>query len=243
MLTVLTIWAGCGHRGPRWRKEHTVRKRTLLPLLSVGAVLASLLVASPASAHGYVNSPLSRQAQCAQTKAAWCGQIMWEPQSAEGPKGLRNCHGSRSDLAVLSDDSKPWRVHSVGTSLTLTWTFTAKHRTQDYEYYIGGTRVGHFANDGAHTINLSRFSGRQKLLAIWNIGDTANAFYSCIDLQIGGGGNNPPPPPAGGTWAPNTTYSVGSVVTYGGSTYRCIQSHTSLPGWEPPNVPVLWQRA
>jgi chitin-binding protein len=28
-------------------------------------------------------------------------------------------------------------------------------------------------------------SGRQKLLAIWNIADTANAFYSCVDLQVG----------------------------------------------------------
>ncbi|WP_407695986.1 carbohydrate-binding protein, partial [Sphaerimonospora thailandensis] len=22
----------------------------------------------------------------------------------------------------------------------------------------------------------------------------------------------------------------------------CLQSHTSLPGWEPPIVPALWQR-
>ncbi|WP_349290090.1 carbohydrate-binding protein [Thermoanaerobacterium thermosaccharolyticum] len=24
-------------------------------------------------------------------------------------------------------------------------------------------------------------------------------------------------------------------------TYKCIQAHTSLVGWEPPNVPALWQ--
>ncbi|MCW2641364.1 MAG: hypothetical protein JWP76_3670, partial [Dactylosporangium sp.] len=28
-------------------------------------------------------------------------------------------------------------------------------------------------------------SGRQKVLAVWNIADTTNAFYSCIDLQVG----------------------------------------------------------
>ncbi|HEU4426105.1 MAG TPA: carbohydrate-binding protein, partial [Pilimelia sp.] len=28
----------------------------------------------------------------------------------------------------------------------------------------------------------------------------------------------------------------------GGASYRCIQAHTSLTGWEPPNVPALWQR-
>src|SRR3954470_15230581 len=41
-------------------------------------------------------------------------------------------------------------------------------------------------------------------------------------------------------WAPNTTYAVGTLVTYGGHTYKCIQAHTSQVGWEPPNVPALW---
>ena len=39
-----------------------------------------------------------------------CGDIKWEPQSVEGPKGLRNCHGSVGRFAELSDDSKPWRA-------------------------------------------------------------------------------------------------------------------------------------
>jgi chitinase len=41
-------------------------------------------------------------------------------------------------------------------------------------------------------------------------------------------------------WAPNVSYSVNQLVTYGGHTYKCIQAHTSLVGWEPPNVPALW---
>ena len=59
------------------------------------------------------------------------------------------------------------------------------------------------------------------------------------------GGNpppQPPPPPPGGTaWAPNVHYTVGQVVTFGGRRYACVQSHTSLTGWEPPNVPALWR--
>src|SRR5258706_2649063 len=42
-------------------------------------------------------------------------------------------------------------------------------------------------------------------------------------------------------WAPWTAYTAGQLVTYNGSTYKCIQSHTSQPGWEPPKVPALWQ--
>jgi protocatechuate 3,4-dioxygenase beta subunit len=46
----------------------------------------------------------------------------------------------------------------------------------------------------------------------------------------------------GGTWQAGRTYAAGDTVTYGGSTYRCIQGHTAQVGWEPPNVPSLWQR-
>jgi chitinase len=42
-------------------------------------------------------------------------------------------------------------------------------------------------------------------------------------------------------WAPNTAYSIGSLVMYQGVEYKCIQAHTSEVGWEPPNVPALWQ--
>jgi chitin-binding protein len=44
----------------------------------------------------------------------------------------------------------------------------------------------------------------------------------------------------GGTWKAGTAYKAGSTVTYGDATYRCIQAHTALAGWEPPNVPALW---
>ncbi|OAB42327.1 fibronectin type III domain-containing protein [Paenibacillus glacialis] len=44
-----------------------------------------------------------------------------------------------------------------------------------------------------------------------------------------------------GAWAPNVSYAVNDTVTYGGNTYKDIQPHTSLTGWEPPSVPALWQ--
>ena len=49
------------------------------------------------------------------------------------------------------------------------------------------------------------------------------------------------PTDPGGSWQAGTTYSVGDQVTYGGSTYQCLQGHTAYVGWEPPNVPALWQ--
>ncbi|MBG0829183.1 alpha-lytic protease prodomain-containing protein [Planomonospora sp. ID67723] len=76
-----------------------------------------------------------------------------------------------------------------------------------------------------------------------------NEILSAYGLTLavaGGGPGEPTPTPTvtqpGGTWAPNTAYAAGSQVTYGGATYRCLQGHTSQSGWEPPNVPALWQR-
>jgi predicted alpha-1,6-mannanase (GH76 family) len=50
----------------------------------------------------------------------------------------------------------------------------------------------------------------------------------------------PTSPPTATAWSAGVTYGTGAVVTYAGSSWRCRQAHTSLPGWEPPNVPALW---
>lgn len=236
-----------------------MRRALALIGATVTAVAAALVVvASPAQAHGYISSPPSRQAMCAQGRVQNCGEIIYEPQSVEGPKGLRSCSGGNARFAQLDDESKGWPATSVGSNVTFNWVLTVQHRTRDWEYWIGGTRVG-YVNDGgaqppanvSHNVNLGGFSGRVKLLAIWNIYDTGNAFYACVDLQIGGGGGNPDPDPdpttspdpdPGGTWAANAAYAIGNTVTYGGSTYRCLQPHTALPGWEPPYTPALWQK-
>ena len=170
----------------------TIRRR--LATITAGAVLAPLtLVALPgtAVAHGYVDAPPSRQAQCAQGTVP-CGDIQYEPQSVEGPKGLRSCSAGNARFAELDDDGKAWRATPVGTTATFTWQLTVQHRTSTWEYYVGDTRVALVDDGGAqpgatvsHQVDLSGFTGRQKVLAIWNIADTANAFYACIDLQVG----------------------------------------------------------
>ncbi|ATY96474.1 MULTISPECIES: trypsin-like serine protease [Streptomyces] len=67
-----------------------------------------------------------------------------------------------------------------------------------------------------------------------------------LTLVTSGGGQptptNTPTEQPGGTWAAGTSYAIGSTVTYGGSTYRCLQAHTAQPGWTPDVVPALWQR-
>lgn len=243
-----------------------MRRRFTLPALTVAATAAALTVGvSPASAHGYISSPPSRQANCASGAVPNCGDIVYEPQSVEAPKGSKQCNGGGSRFAVLNDNGRGWPVASVGQTVTFNWVLTARHSTATWEYFIGNTLLASFNDGGAqpgatksHTVSMRGISGRQTVLARWNVADTAMAFYACVDVNIGGGGTTPPPttpppttpppttpppttpPPASGTWRAGASYAVGSTVTYNGRSYTCRQAHTAIAGWEPPNVPALW---
>ncbi|NSC24875.1 lytic polysaccharide monooxygenase [Streptomyces albus subsp. chlorinus] len=161
----------------------------------IGAGLSPLLVlglsVTPASAHGYISDPASRQAQCA-AGVVECGSIKYEPQSVEGPKGLQDCAGGHDEWAELRDDNHGWNVANVGRSATFNWTLTAPHRTTTWEYYIDGQKIAEFDQGGqqppnhlSHQVDFGGFSGRQTVLAVWNVADTANAFYACVDVNIG----------------------------------------------------------
>jgi len=194
----------------------TLTKIAVYPSVVLGAAAAGLLATgTAASAHGYVSAPPSRQALCAQRVVPDCGPIQFEPQSVEGPKGLKRCDGGLPQFSVLNDNSRAWPVRSVGRTVTFTWVFTARHRTSNWEYFIGNSRVA--VVDGGnqqpaavvdHRIDLSAFPGRHTLLAVWNIGDTPNAFYSCVDLFVGGGGGQTSPPPTQPTGAPTAQPSA-----------------------------------
>lgn len=42
-------------------------------------------------------------------------------------------------------------------------------------------------------------------------------------------------------WAAGQDYTAGYKVQYGGKLWCCLQAHTSQEGWEPDNVPALWE--
>jgi hypothetical protein len=47
--------------------------------------------------------------------------------------------------------------------------------------------------------------------------------------------------PAARAWAPFTDYTAGQLVKFKGVVYQVQQTHTSLPGWEPPKLPKLFK--
>ncbi|MFI9407297.1 lytic polysaccharide monooxygenase auxiliary activity family 9 protein [Nocardia sp. NPDC052316] len=170
------------------------RMLSVVAAATIAPFIVAALHAAPADAYGYLSAPASRQVQCAQSLLP-CGPVKYEPQNVQGPPGQRSCSGGDGRWADLDDDSKPWQVHHTSGTVTFTWTLTALHRTQSYEYWIGDTRVA--VIDGknqppsgrtvTHTVQLGTFTGPQKLIGIWNVADTSSAFYSCVDLHIGSG--------------------------------------------------------
>lgn len=42
-------------------------------------------------------------------------------------------------------------------------------------------------------------------------------------------------------WAAGVSYAAGYKVQHNVRLWRCLQAHTSQAGWEPENVPALWE--
>ncbi|GAA0675755.1 lytic polysaccharide monooxygenase [Kitasatospora atroaurantiaca] len=195
-----------------------MRKRRILAAVAA-ALAVPLATALPAQSHGWISTPPSRAALCAAGTVADCGDIQWEPQSVEGPKGFPAlgpadgtlCAGGNSRFAQLDDPrGGNWPATKVteGQRLTFTWKFTARHATTSFRYFL--TKPGYNAAtkltrsnldttpfltvpyNGArppstlsHTATLpAGRSGHQLVLAVWEIADTGNAFYSCIDVTF-----------------------------------------------------------
>ena len=202
----------------------TLRRRlaVLAAALLTAPLITVIVSASPAGAHGWVTSPPSRQDQCATGVVANCGQIQYEPQSVEAPKGSRQCSGG-SSYTVLDQDDKGWRVTNISSSTTFSWRNTAMHRTLNWQYYVDGNLHQTFTNGNAQPPQVVNHnvtglpSGRHKVLAVWNIYDTAMAFYACVDVNVGGGGGPTTPPPTGScgaAWSASAVYTGGMTVSH-----------------------------
>ncbi|WP_197483421.1 lytic polysaccharide monooxygenase, partial [Paenibacillus elgii] len=114
------------------------------------------------------------------------------------------------------------KVPMTAGTKTFTWKLTAAHATSTWKYYMtkqnwdqnaplsrasfdltpfcsvnyGGKQPPSTYSD---TCNVPSRTGYQVILAVWEIADTANAFYNVIDVNFGGdpSDNQPPTAPTG----------------------------------------------
>ncbi|AXI76387.1 lytic polysaccharide monooxygenase auxiliary activity family 9 protein [Peterkaempfera bronchialis] len=200
-------------------RRHTLRRAPVLAALAAAALAVPLATAAPASAHGYTTNPPSRGSLCAQRVVSNCGDIQWEPQSVEGPKGFPAqgpadgtiCAGGNSRFSQLDDPrggAWPTTRLTAGSTYTFSWHFTARHATTSFRYFVtkpgwdptrpltrssleaapfltvnynGAQPPGDISHSG--TLPTGR-TGHHMILAVWDIADTGNAFYSCSDVTF-----------------------------------------------------------
>lgn len=125
-----------------------MRKKIRAAVVGIGlAAVTVLSTGGSATGHGYTDSPISRQKLCANGAVTNCGEIQYEPQSVEGPKGFPSggpadgtiCAGGNSRFAPLDDPRGgkwPATKLTAGKSYTFNWRFTVSHATTDFRYYI-----------------------------------------------------------------------------------------------------------
>ncbi|MFF1644620.1 lytic polysaccharide monooxygenase [Streptomyces sp. NPDC058240] len=196
-----------------------MRKRASAAVVGLAIAGVSTFATSSAGSHGYTDNPISRQKLCANGTVTGCGNIQWEPQSVEGPKGFpaagpadgKICSGGHGEFAQLDDPrGGKWPATQVtaGQGFNFRWQFTARHATTDFRYYI--TKDGWDPTKPLTRADLepqpfmtvpyggkqppatltqqgtipTQKSGKHIILSVWNIADTANAFYACSDVQF-----------------------------------------------------------
>lgn len=128
----------------------------------------------------------------------------------DGPSDGELCSGGNGRFGELDEPrGGDWPTEDVGQSINIKWTNTAQHATANWRYYV--TKPG--TDIGGHALKRSDFQsepflevdghgeqpdktvshsgelpegthGKQVILGVWEISDTANAFYSCMDVNV-----------------------------------------------------------
>ncbi|KAM0721521.1 hypothetical protein Q7P37_002446 [Cladosporium fusiforme] len=220
------------------------------------ALFALGLLCTPqqVNAHGYITTPPSRQASCANgdVEEANCGGVTYEPQSVETEKGApfqkdvgdQLCNGGGARFAAMNNVGEGmWPHTSIPASedLNVEWKITAAHKTESWAYYITkpgleldpskAITAGDFQEEPilmldtdhdappatlSHTIpadSLANHSGYAVIYGVWSIGDTGNAFYNCLDVNIENDSASEEPPTSTSSSSETATPTSSAAAT------------------------------
>ncbi|MCQ6554836.1 M20/M25/M40 family metallo-hydrolase [Streptomyces sp. C10-9-1] len=123
--------------------------------------------------------------------------------------------------ATTSGDAQTVRLSASGAPAGVSVSFSPSSVTSG-QSSTATVQVASGTPGGTYTLTLT------------GTGEVTHSTTYTLTVPGDGGGET--------SWRLGETYAAGDVVTYEGVRYRCIQGHTAYPGWDPPNVPALWQR-
>ncbi|ABS22462.1 MULTISPECIES: lytic polysaccharide monooxygenase [Bacillus cereus group] len=130
-------------------KKLSKGKKGISATILVAGIMGMLTIPENVYAHGFVEKPSSRAALCSQKYDALnlnCGNVMYEPQSLEAPKGFPQGGPIDGKIAsagglfggILDQQTVDrWFKNTItGGPNTFTWKYTAPHATSKWHYYI-----------------------------------------------------------------------------------------------------------
>ncbi|MER2937322.1 N-acetylglucosamine-binding protein GbpA [Serratia sp. SM04] len=189
-----------------------------MKLSKIALMMATLAASSAAWSHGYIEVPESRAYKCKLGSNTDCGRAQWEPQSVEQvsgfPGGATPLDGQLASGGVNGFESldrqgvNVWALNTMKPGpQTFTWYHTAKHKTNNWRYYI--TKQDWDVNkplsreafekepfceiDGhakppkdreVHQCVVPERTGYQVIYGVWEINDTVNSFYQVVDVNF-----------------------------------------------------------
>jgi len=137
--------------------------------------------------------------------------------------------------------TNPTGLHVMGTagsnSVNLMWNAsTDANGIAGYRIYSGNTVIATVVGTATEKLVTGLTPNTQYTFTVraYDPSNNESGNSNAITVTTAQG-------PSATAWAPNTAYAVNALVSYNGKVYKCIQAHTSLTGWEPSNVPALWQ--
>lgn len=124
----------------------------------------------------------------------------------------------------------------TSSSVSLAWSASTDNvGVTAYEVYNGDQLATTVTGTTATISGLAPSTSYTFTVKAKDAAGNSSAASSAVTVMTDPAGTDP------AAWAPYTAYAVNQLVTYNGVTYKVIQAHTSLPGWEPDKVPALFQ--
>ncbi|EPN3648879.1 MULTISPECIES: lytic polysaccharide monooxygenase [Enterococcus] len=139
------------------------------------------------------------------------------PQAGPSDGSIASASAVSGDNILDIQNTDRWKKTNVNTGPnSFTWHYTAAHKTTKWHYYMTKQGwnpnaalsreslelIGEVKHDGSlstnnltHVINIPEGrTGYHVILAVWDVEDTANAFYNVIDVNVADNGYIPTSP-------------------------------------------------
>lgn len=158
----------------------------------------------------------------------------YDPSSAQTIIQLNEGSGG-GDTQAPSAPGNVMSTAKTSTSVTLSWNASTDNvGVTAYEVFNGSSLAATVTNTTATITGLTASTTYTFTVKAVDAAGNRSAASNAVTVTT----DSSQPSPT--SWAPGVSYKIGDEVTYGGATYKCLQAHTSMVGWEPSIVPALW---